>query len=145
MDIIEKSLEIALKAHAGKKDKAGDVYILHPLRIMMHMRTKEEMSVAILHDVIEDSDYTAEDLLSEGIPKNIVNAVILLTKVDGENYEKFIKNLSKNKLSLNVKKSDIEDNINMLRLNVIDNIDIKRMKKYHKAWKILKKEDELNY
>lgn len=80
MDVIEKSLQIALKAYSGKKDKAGKTYILHPLRIMENMETVEEKSVALLHDVIEDSEYTSNDLLVEGIPANIVDAVTLLTK-----------------------------------------------------------------
>jgi len=138
MDIIEKSLQIALEAYAGKKDKAGKTYILHPLRIMGTMETEEEMSVALLHDVIEDSEFTAEDLLAQGIPDNIVDAVSLLSKVDEESYEQFIKKILSNKLASKIKKADIEDNINVLRLDVLQSIDIERIKKYHKAWKILK-------
>jgi len=84
MNIIEKSLEIALKAHFGQKDKAGKTYILHPLRLMSKMKTEEEMSVALLHDVIEDSNFTENDLLQSGIPSSIVNAVLCLTKKEGE-------------------------------------------------------------
>ena len=119
MDIIEKSLEIALKAYSGQTDKAGKAYILHPLRIMAKMETEEEMSVALLHDVIEDSDYTAEDLLNNGIPSNVVNAVKSLTKIHGESYERFIERVLENKLASIIKKADIEDNINVLRLNCI--------------------------
>lgn len=137
MDVIEKSLQIALKAYAGKKDKAGKTYILHPLRIMQSMETEEEMSVALLHDVIEDSEYTAEDLLDKGIPANIVSAVSLLSKVDDENYEQFIEKILSNKLASKIKKADIEDNINILRLSELHPIDMERIKKYHKAWIIL--------
>ncbi len=137
MDIIEKSLQIALEAYAGKTDKAGKTYILHPLRIMGNMETEEEMSVALLHDVKEDSEYTAKDLLAQGIPANIVDAVGLLSKVDDESYEQFIKKILSNKLASKVKKADIEDNINVLRLDTLQNIDLERIKKYHKAWKIL--------
>jgi (p)ppGpp synthase/HD superfamily hydrolase len=108
MDVIEKSLQIALEAYAGKKDKAGKTYILHPLRIMQSMKTEEEMSVALLHDVIEDSEYTAEDLLNKGIPANIVSAVSLLSKVDEESYEQFIEKILSNKLASKIKKADIE-------------------------------------
>lgn len=134
MNIIEKSLEIALKAYAGQTDKAGKTYILHPLRLMAKMETEEEMSVALLHDVIEDSDYTAENLLENGIPANVVNAVQYLTKNAGENYDAFIKRVLQNKLAAKVKKADIEDNINILRLNSITDKDLKRIAKYHKAW-----------
>ena len=99
MDFIEKSLKIALEAHAGQKDKAGKAYILHPLRLMARMDSEIEMSVALLHDVIEDSDFTAEDLLNNGIPSNVVNAVQCLTTIQGETYAEFIDRVIKNNLA----------------------------------------------
>ncbi len=136
-NLIEKSLQIALKAYAGQKDKAGSAYILHPLRLMAKMQTEEEMSVALLHDVIEDSDYTAQDLLDKGIPESVVTAVQLLSKVDGESYDDFIDRVLKNKLALKIKKADIEDNINILRLNSLESKDLERVAKYHRAWQKL--------
>jgi len=137
MDIIEKSLHIALQAYTGLKDKAGKTYILHPLRIMSKMETEDEQSVALLHDVIEDSDLTATDLLSAGIPQNIVEAVQSLTKQNGETYEMFIQRILDNKLASKVKKADIEDNINILRLKTLSDTDLNRLKKYHQAWQQL--------
>lgn len=139
MDIIEKSLAIALKAYAGQKDKAGKAYILHPLRIMSKMASEYEMSVALLHDVIEDSDYSAEDLLAEGIPHEVVEAVTLLTKIDGETYDQFIDRVIGNALASKIKLADIEDNINLLRLESVREKDLERVAKYHKAWKKLTK------
>ena len=133
MDIIEKSLQIALNAYAGKKDKAGETYILHPLRVMENLNTLEEKVVAILHDVIEDSDYTADDLLAEGIPANIVDAVICLTRNDDESYPEFIERVSLNELAKTVKLADIEDNLNILRLKTIQQKDLNRLEKYHRA------------
>ena len=138
MDIIEKSLQIALKAYAGQKDKAGETYILHPLRIMAKMETNEEKSVALLHDVIEDSDFSAQDLLNEGIPSNVVDAVQALTKDEGEDYDFFIERVLKNKLASKIKAADIEDNINILRLKSINEKDLQRIAKYHKAWSSLR-------
>jgi (p)ppGpp synthase/HD superfamily hydrolase len=80
MKLIETSLQIALQAYAGKTDKAGREYILHPLRVMAKMKTDLEMSAALLHDVIEDSDITAEQLLAESIPAEVVEAVRYLSK-----------------------------------------------------------------
>ena len=134
MDFIEKSLKIALEAHAGQKDKAGKAYILHPLRLMARMDSEIEMSVALLHDVIEDSDFTAEDLLNNGIPSNVVNAVQCLTRIQGETYAEFIDRVIKNKLAAKIKKADIEDNINVLRLNSVTSEDLERITKYHAAW-----------
>jgi len=139
MNIIEKSLEIALKAYAGQTDKAGTTYILHPLRLMSKMETDEEMSVALLHDVIEDSDITADDLLADGIPSTVVTAVQCLTKNKGENYEAFIIRVLENKLATKIKKVDIEDNINVLRLNSVGEKDLERIAKYHKAWHTINK------
>jgi len=139
MNIIEKSLEIALKAYSGQKDKAGKTYILHPLRIMNKMETEEEISVALLHDVIEDSNYTAEDLLNNNIPSYVVDAVQSLTKIKDEPYDKFIERVLKNKLATKVKIADIEDNINILRLISVESKDLERIAKYHKAWHRLKK------
>ena len=137
MNYLEKSLEIALKAYQGQKDKAGKTYILHPLRIMAKMQTEEEMATALLHDVIEDSDYSAEELLALGIPNNVVIAVQLLTKQAGDNYQEFIERILANPLAAKIKKADIEDNINILRLESITEKDLQRVAKYHKAWKRL--------
>jgi (p)ppGpp synthase/HD superfamily hydrolase len=138
MSIIEKSLEIALQAYAGQTDKAGKTYILHPLRLMAKMQDEHEMAVAILHDVIEDSDYTAEDLLSAGIPAVVVDAVHVLTKTKGEDYDQFVARVLTNPLATKVKIADIEDNINVLRLEQVGEKDLERVAKYHKAWKTLK-------
>jgi (p)ppGpp synthase/HD superfamily hydrolase len=137
MDLIEKSLEIALKAYSGQRDKAGKTYILHPLRIMSRMETEEEMAVALLHDVIEDSEFTSADLLGEGIPPIVVEAVQLLSKEEGENYHDFVDRVAENPLATKIKIADIEDNINVLRLEAIGEKDLERVAKYHRAWKKL--------
>jgi (p)ppGpp synthase/HD superfamily hydrolase len=138
MKLIEKSLHIALRAYAGKTDKAGREYILHPLRVMAKMETDLERATALLHDVIEDSDITAEDLLAEGIPSEVVEAVQSLTKRENEEYEDFVARAKKNKIAAKVKIADIEDNIDVLRLTSLDEHDLARIKKYHSAWRFLK-------
>lgn len=139
MNFIEKALEIALSAYAGRKDKAGQTYILHPLRLMNRMESDIERAVALLHDVIEDSDITDQELLNEGIPKTVVDAVKCLTKRDGENYDDFISRVSANDLATKIKIVDIEDNINILRLKRLTKKDLDRIVKYHSAWNQLKK------
>ena len=140
MKLIETSLHIALRAYAGKTDKAGREYILHPLRVMAKMETDLERSAALLHDVIEESEITAEDLLAEGIPAEVVEAVQFLTKRENEEYQDFVARAKKNKLAANVKLADIEDNIDVLRLTSLDEQDLARIKKYHFAWRFLKGE-----
>ena len=137
MKLIEKSLQIALRAYAGKTDKAGREYILHPLRVMAKMQTDLEMSAALLHDVLEDSDITAEQLLAEGIPAEVVEAVRCLSKKENEDYQDFVARAKKNSLAAKVKIADIEDNIDVLRLNSLDENDLARVHKYHTAWRLL--------
>ena len=137
MELIEKSLQIALRAYAGKTDKAGREYIHHPLRVMSKMKTDLEMSAALLHDVIEDSDITAEQLLAEGIPAEIVEAVVCLSRHENEDYRDFVGRTKKNELAAKIKIADIEDNIDVLRLASLDEYDLARIKKYHSAWQFL--------
>ena len=135
--LIENSLNIALRAYAGKTDKASREYIHHPLRVMAKMETDLEMSAALLHDVLEDSDITAEELLAEGIPAEVVEAVLFLTKDQNETYQDFIARVKKNKLATRIKIADIEDNIDVLRLAALDEADLARVHKYHSAWQFL--------
>jgi len=137
MTLIEKSLAIALRAHVGAIDKAGRAYILHPLRLMAKMTTDTEMSVALLHDVIEDSDITADELLAEGIPNDVVTAVLCLTKQAGENYQDFVLRAKQNPIARKVKIADIEDNLNVLRITNLTEKDLARIAKYHAAWQLL--------
>lgn len=137
MTLIERSLAIALRAYAGKTDKAGQAYILHPMRIMVKMTTDIEMSVALLHDVIEDSDITGADLLLEDVPVAVVEAVLCLTKLYGECYTDFVLRVKQNPIAKKVKIADIEDNLNILRLSTLTDADLDRIVKYHTAWQLL--------
>jgi (p)ppGpp synthase/HD superfamily hydrolase len=141
MNLVEKSLAIALRAHTGAVDKAGCAYILHPLRMMAKMTTDTEMSVALLHDVIEDSDMTAAELLAEGIPDEVVSAVLCLTKQAEESYQDFVLRAKQNPIARKVKIADIEDNLNVLRIANLTEKDLARIAKYHAAWHLLKQPD----
>lgn len=134
MNLVEKSLKIALIAHEGQRDKAGLPYILHPLRLMQKMHNELEMSSALLHDVLEDSHFTPEKLREEGIPEDVIDVLLYLTKKRNETYEEFIERASNNEIAVKVKKADLEDNINILRLKEVKDKDIERLKKYHVAW-----------
>lgn len=137
--MIERAIEIALEAHQGQKDKSGDSYILHPIRVMLQGENENEMICGILHDVVEDSDWTFEMLEEEGFSKDIIEALKLVTKKsENENYEDFISRVSTNPIAVKVKMNDLKDNMNILRLNDITDADEKRLKKYLKAYKKLK-------
>lgn len=104
---------------------------------MARMQSEEEMAVALLHDVIEDSEYTADDRLEAEIPQTLVDAVQLLSKTDNESYEEFIDKVLTNDIATKVKIADIEDNINVLRLDSLSERDLQSVAKYHKAWQKL--------
>ncbi|MGG1266408.1 HD domain-containing protein [Brevibacillus laterosporus] len=93
MGTLEKAIVIATKAHAGQVDKGGNPYILHPLRVMLKMGTEEEMIVAVLHDVIEDTKVNVDDLKRAGFTESVIDAVIALTRQDGERYMDFIERM----------------------------------------------------
>jgi (p)ppGpp synthase/HD superfamily hydrolase len=138
MNLIDISLKIAIDAHEGQVDKAGKPYIMHPIRLMLKMHDEKAMSAAVLHDVIEDSTMNEEDLRRRGIPDDVIEAVFCLTKKENEPYDTFIERASKNIIAKQVKIADIEDNMDILRLPDLSEEDLKRFKKYHRAWKKLK-------
>ncbi|WP_199918273.1 GTP pyrophosphokinase [Pseudomonas veronii] len=135
--LTEVALQRALTAYAGKVDKGGKPYILHPLRLMARLSDPIGQCVAVLHDVIEDSDTTADDLRADGFPESVVTAVEALTRRRGESYEAFIERVSVNPLARKVKLLDIEDNLNLLRINKVTDNDLQRVAKYHRAWMLL--------
>ena len=142
MTLIENALAIALEAYAGKRDKAGQPYILHPLRVMAKMSGEEAMAAALLHDVIEDSIVSASILRQRGVLESVVSAVECLTRVEGESYGDFIERMRQNPMATMIKLADIEDNLNVLRLKELSEADLRRIEKYHRAWHRLKVLDQ---
>jgi (p)ppGpp synthase/HD superfamily hydrolase len=137
MSTLEKAISIAALAHAGQRDKAGAPYILHPLRVMLKMTTEEERITAVLHDLIEDTDWTIERLAQEGFHRKILDAVDCLTKREGEGYEAFIRRVRLNPLAVRVKIADLEDNMDITRLKKVTAADEKRIEKYRNALQVL--------
>jgi (p)ppGpp synthase/HD superfamily hydrolase len=140
MATIERAILIAAQAHLGQRDKAGAPYILHPLRMMMRMESEAAMIAAILHDVVEDSDWTLEQLRVEGFSEEILQAVDCLTRRDEESYDEFISRAKANAVARQVKIADLEDNMNVKRIGEMTPKDLARIEKYHSAWRILKVE-----
>lgn len=138
-DIFETALEIAVKAHKGQVDKNGVAYILHPIAVASKLDTLELKTIAILHDTIEDTYVTAEYLLDQGIPKNIVEVVQLLTKPKDEDYESYLRRVKENPLAKQVKLSDLAHNTSPERASGLNDA---RRKKYELAKKILMEEKD---
>ena len=138
MATLDRAIEIATEAHRGQLDKSGNEYIGHPLRVMAMGHTTEEKIVGILHDVVEDSTWTFEQLAAEGFSAEIIEALRCVTKLsDGEPYDKFIARIKRNPLAVAVKLNDLTDNMDIRRLPSLSDKDVKRLKKYLKAYKQL--------
>ncbi|HVU12392.1 MAG TPA: hypothetical protein VHD90_14005 [Phototrophicaceae bacterium] len=134
MPTVEDAIKLALDQHHGQVDKAGEPYILHPLRVMAQMQTDNEQIVAVLHDVVEDSDVTLDDLRRLGYSEAIVTAIDCLSRRDGETYDEFIQRIKPNALAVRVKLGDLHDNMDLRRNATLDDKALERFQRYRKAW-----------
>lgn len=138
MSTLQRAIEIAREAHQGQLDKVGRDYIGHPIRVMEMGKTEDEKIVGILHDVIEDTDWTFERLAEEGFSQEVIASLRCVTKLsENENYDDFIDRVKKNPLAVAVKINDLTDNMDIRRLPYLSDKDVKRLKKYLKAYKRL--------
>jgi (p)ppGpp synthase/HD superfamily hydrolase len=135
--LLERAIAIAAEAHAGQKDRYGAPYVLHPLRVMNRCPTLVQRVVAVLHDVVEDTDWTFEDLRQEGFPEEVITALDAVTKREGEEYEEFVARSAANPIARRVKLADLEDNMDLTRLEEVKQDDVPRLNKYIKAWRRL--------
>ena len=137
-DLLEKAIGIAVEAHRGQRDRTGAPYILHPMRVMAGVDTDAEKTVAILHDVVEDTAWTFERLAGEGFPAEVIEALKCVTKKEGEAYEDFVRRSASNEIARRVKLADLEHNMDARRLSNVTEKDVERLKKYVRAWRFLK-------
>lgn len=131
------ALALATRAHEGQVDHAGAPYILHPIRVAERCRTMEAKIVALLHDTIEDTDLTPAYLLQQGFPTSLVEAVISVTRREGEDYEEYVRRAAANHIGREVKIADLEDNMDLRRLPELTDRDVARTRKYLHAWHYL--------
>ena len=149
---LEKAIQIAVEAHTGQVDKGGNPYILHPLRVMLSLDTEEERIVGVLHDVVEDCDgWTWERLKEQGCNATLIEALQSVSKTPQEeaeyrslsedkklsHYLEFIKRAKSNKIGRKVKAADINDNLDISRIDDITERDINRLNRYKEALKLL--------
>ena len=132
MSTLEQAIEIATEAHRGQRDKAGNDYIGHPLRVMAAGKTPEEKIVGVLHDVVEDSDWTLEELVAEGFAPGIIEALRCLTHA-----AVVLAYALLGMLAVAVKLNDLTDNMDIRRLPYLSDKDVKRLKRYLRAYKQL--------
>ena len=139
--ILDRAKEIARAAHEGQVDKAGKPYIEHPMRVMNMGKSMEEKIAGVLHDVVEDSEWTFEMLEKEGIPKDVMDALRCITKLsEDEDYDHFIARVKTNPLAVKVKLNDLKDNMDITRLEEVTEKDLARLNKYIRAYRQLTEE-----
>lgn len=136
--MLEDAILLAVQSHRGARDKAGQPYILHPLRMMLRLDTDEERMAAVLHDVVEDTGVTLADLREAGYPEAVVEAVDHLTARGGETYEEFIRRAARNPIARKVKLADLEDNMDVRRLGPLTPKDLERLERYRQSWNWLR-------
>lgn len=137
MATLERAIEIAAKFHSGQVDKAGQPYVLHPLRLMFAMRTPQERMAAVLHDVVEDTDMTLADLAREGFSQEVVAAVQALTKLTGESRIDAAHRAAADPIARAVKLADVADNMDLARIADPSERDFARLKEYEQVRLVL--------
>jgi (p)ppGpp synthase/HD superfamily hydrolase len=135
--LTKKAMKIAFEAHKEQVDKTGIPYIYHPMHLAEQMDDEFSTCTALLHDVVEDSDMTFEELEAEGFPKEVLSALRLLTHEDGVEYMDYVRNIKNNKIATKVKFADLKHNSDISRLDFVDEYALRRNEKYKKAMEIL--------
>jgi (p)ppGpp synthase/HD superfamily hydrolase len=133
MPTLEDAIALAVEAHRGQKEKAGQPYILHVLRVMFRLETEHEQMAGVLHDLVEDTPYTLDDLRRLGYPEPVVTAVDCLTRREDETYEQFTERAASNPIARRVKLADLEDNLDIRRLSTVTERDRERLERYIRA------------
>ena len=137
MSLLERAILLAVQAHRGQVDRSGAPYILHPLRVMFRVETENERIAAVLHDVVENTDWTLDGLRAEGFPEEIVQAVDCLTRREGESYDDRVARAAAHPIARRVKLADLEDNMDARRLTRWSEEDAARFERYHRAWRFI--------
>ena len=136
-ELTKKAMKLCFKAHKDQVDKSGLPYVFHPFYLAEQMQDEATAVTALLHDVVEDSDYTLQDLIDMGFPKEVTDAIALMTHDDAVPYLDYVRKLKDNPVARAVKLADLKHNSDLSRLDVINEKALKRVEKYHKAIRIL--------
>lgn len=137
MSSIERAIEIASSAHAGQRDKAGQPYIFHPLRVMLRVNTEHEQMAAVLHDVVEDTSVTLARLEQEGFPAEVLRAIAALTKLPGETRLDAAMRAAADPVARVVKLADNAENMDLSRIPNPTDRDYARCREYEEVRAVL--------
>ncbi len=129
----KKAMKLCFEAHKEQLDKSGLPYVFHPFHLAEQMTTEETTIVALLHDVVEDTDYTIEDLKKMGFEKTVTDAIALMTHEDGVDYMEYVAGIKPNAIAKAVKLADLRHNSDLSRLDAVNEKALKRREKYLKA------------
>ncbi len=135
----KKALKLCFEAHKDQLDKSGMPYVFHPFHLAEQMETEETVITALLHDVVEDTQYTLEDIREMGFSGDVINALALLTHNDGTEYMDYVRAIKENEIAKAVKKADLKHNSDLTRLDSVDQKALMRREKYLKALELLEK------
>lgn len=135
-DLTKKALKISFSAHKDQVDKSGMLYVYHPFHLAEQMDDEYSTCVALLHDVVEDTDMTLDEL-SEIFPKEITDAIAMMTHDDSVSYLDYVREIKNNPIATKVKLADLKHNSDLTRLDVVDEKALERVEKYKKAIEIL--------
>lgn len=136
-EMTKKAMKIAYNAHKDQTDKNGIPYIYHPIHLAEQMDDENTICVALLHDVVEDTDITLEELKSEGFHDEVIAALKLLTHDDKVPYMEYVRAVKENPIATKVKLADLRHNSDLTRLDIVDEKAVKRAEKYKEAINIL--------
>ena len=135
--LTKKALKLSFSVHKDQLDKSGMPYVYHPFHVAEQMGTEETVAVALLHDVVEDTDFTLEDLKAMGFPDSVTEALALMTHDDSVPYLDYVAKLKDNPIARIVKLADLRHNSDLSRLDVVDDKALDRVEKYKKAIELL--------
>ena len=131
------ALKLCFEAHKNQTDKSGMPYVFHPFHLAEQMDTEETTIVALLHDLVEDTEYTIEDLTNMGFDKTITDAIALMTHARNVDYMDYVRMIKENPVAKVVKMADLKHNSDLTRLDIVDEKALRRREKYLKAIALL--------
>ena len=136
--LTKKALKISFNAHKDQVDKSGMPYVYHPFHLAEQMNDEYSTCVALLHDVVEDTDISLDDLTSEGFPAEVIDALTLMTHDDKVPYMDYVRKIKTNPIATKVKLADLEHNSDLSRLDLVDDVALERADKYRRAISLLR-------
>ncbi len=136
-EMTKKALRLSFDAHKDQVDKSGIPYVYHPFHLAEQMVSEETVTVALLHDVVEDTNYTIEDIIAMGFPKSVTDALALMTHDKAIPYMDYVAKIKSNPIAKAVKLADLRHNSDTSRLENIDEKVLRRVRKYHDAITLL--------